>query len=154
MTKPNVYAAIDICRGGYELTVIVDDDSGKISIEVEAEFHPFGTTYLSNLLEKIATFGVVCSVSLDRWQSQLCRDVETSGFKVFEAPLGISAHRQMVDRLAYACRAGVFKDGCIYFTDMFFADKGRREEKNATILWAFNAFHKSREPVIKFVGEL
>ena len=153
MTKPNVYAAIDICRGGYELTVMVDDDSGKISIEVEAEFHSLGTVYLSDLLGKIAAYGEVCSVSLDRWQGQLCRDVEAAGFKVIEAPPR-ARHRQMVDRVAYACRAGVFKDGRIYFTDMFFDDKGRRREKNATILWAFNAFHKSREPVIKFVGEL
>lgn len=153
MTKPSVYAAIDCCRQGYELTVITDDGSGTVSIDVEAELHPFERFGLSDLLRKAASFGEVRSVSVDRWQGEISRRVQECGFPVVEPSLGVKAHQSMNDRLAAASGAGVFKSGRIFMADMFIDGSGRRE-KNATILWAFDEYQESQKQPSEFVGEL
>lgn len=153
MTKPSVYAAIDYCGQGYELTVITDDGSGTVSFDVEAELHPFEQFGLSDLLRKVASFGDVRSVSVDRWLGGLSRHVQAHGFPVAERSLGVKAHQSMVYHLAVASGAGVFKNGRIFTVDMFIDGSGRRK-KNATILWAFDEYRQSQKQPSEFVGEL
>ena len=153
MTKPSVYAAIDCCGQGYELTVMTGDGSDTVSIDVEAEIHPFEEFGISDVLSKVASFGEVRSVSVDRWQGGLSHRVQAHGFPVVEPSLGVKAHRSMIDRLAAASGAGVFKNGRIFMADMFIDGSGRRE-KNTTILWAFDEYQQSQKQPSEFVGEL